>query len=74
MTVQPGLVTHDPSRLIGTFRRFGPVGPVYKVLGVIGPLSSKRHRDDIAMEVEIVETGERVQYSYWDLLDDPLER
>lgn len=71
MNIRPGNTVHDPEKLVGTFRRFGAVGPVYRVAGVRGP---KSPADDLMMDIEVVETGERLDYSYWDILQDPVER
>lgn len=74
MNIRPGDIAHDPERLIGTFRRFGSSGPVYRVAGVKGRKRTARHGDDLIMDIEIVETAERMDYSYWDILQDPVER
>ena len=58
----------EPRALLGTYRRFGPVGPVYEVAGVIRELD-----DDILMKVIVVQTGEEAEYLYSHILDDPKE-
>lgn len=59
-----------PEGIVGTWRRFGVVGPVYEILG--------KERDlpdgDTVMRVRIVETGEEVESKLTDILDDPAER
>ena len=45
-----------PHAILGTFRRFGPVGPVYEVAGVIAELDD----GDTLMKVTLVESGEEV--------------
>jgi len=74
VNVRPGDIAHNPEKLIGTFRRFGSVGPVYRVTGVKGPKKTERRGDDLIMDIEIVESAEHMDYSYWDILQDPLER
>lgn len=55
----------EPISLIGTWRRFGEIGPVYEVIGLAdaprgeGPL------------VRVVETNEEVEHRLTDLLEDP---
>lgn len=60
----------QPERFVGTWRRFGPVGPVYEVTGV-GPVG---HDGEQLMHIRVVESGEEVDYKLADLLDDPRER
>ncbi len=57
------------TNLVGTWRRFGAVGPVYEVVGVGSPLPS----GDRTMRVRVAETGEELDYRLHDLLDDPRE-
>jgi hypothetical protein len=57
-----------PHAILGTFRRFGPVGPVYAVAGVISELDD----GDTLMKVTLVESGEDVEYRYTSILDDPV--
>ncbi len=59
----------DPRALLGTYRRFGPVGPVYEVAGVIRELDN----GDTLMKVVVVQTGEEAEYRYTHILDDPKE-
>ena len=60
----------QPQTLVGTWRRFGTVGPVYEVIGVGEELPDH----DCMMKVRVVETGEVVAYRFTDILDDPRER
>ncbi|WP_342151077.1 DUF5397 family protein [Methylorubrum sp. SB2] len=60
----------EPRSLIGTWRRFGPVGPVYEIIGTREPLP----RGGSLMRVRVVETGEEIDYPLADILDDPKER
>jgi hypothetical protein len=59
-----------PAALIGTWRRFGLLGPVYEILcqGNILP------NGDVLMRVRVVESGEELDYRFADILDDPKER
>jgi hypothetical protein len=58
-----------PDELVGTFRRFGPFGPAYKITGVLEPLSE----GDAMLQAEVVETGEKIQRRYSFTLQDPEE-
>ena len=60
----------EPENLVGTWRRFGPVGPVYEIIG----LGQELPEHDRMMRVRVVETGEEVDYRLTDILNDPLER
>ncbi|OHC73578.1 MAG: hypothetical protein A3G18_07810 [Rhodospirillales bacterium RIFCSPLOWO2_12_FULL_58_28] len=59
----------DVERIVGQFRRFGPVGPVYEVLGVVRSLDDY----DALLRVRIIETGEEAEYRYSHAVDDPKE-
>ena len=60
----------QPQTLVGTWRRFGAVGPVYEIVG----LGTELPDHDRLMRVRVIETGEEVDYRFTDILDDPLER
>lgn len=60
----------QPVNLVGTWRRFGSVGPVYGIVGAGAELAD----GDRMMRVRVVETGEEVDYRFTDILDDPVER
>ena len=66
MQLQQGL----PQAVVGTWRRFGLVGPVYELMAKKGDLQN----GDSLMRVRVVETGEEVDYKLTDILDDPTER
>jgi Family of unknown function (DUF5397) len=57
-----------PDPLVGTWRRFGTVGPVYEIVatGNEGP------DGDRMMRVRVVETGEELDYRVTHILEDPL--
>jgi hypothetical protein len=59
-----------PSNLVGTWRRFGAVGPVYEIVGT----GTELPRGDRLMRIRVVETGEEVDYRLAEILDDPRER
>ena len=61
---------HSPDNLVGTWRRFGPVGPVYEIVAVGKELPDGSRM----MRVRVVESGEEVDYRFTDILDDPLDR
>lgn len=60
----------EPHSLIGTWRRFGLVGPVYEIVGT----GTSRPKGGPSMRVRVVETGEELDYPLADILDDPKER
>jgi hypothetical protein len=60
----------EPSKLIGTWRRFGVFGPVYEIIGAGAALAGGDQR----MRVRVVETGEELDYRLAEILDDPVER
>jgi hypothetical protein len=55
--------------LVGTWRRFGPAGPVYQVIGA----EALQPGEDRRMRVRVVETGEELGYRLAELLGDPRE-
>lgn len=60
----------EPQCLVATWRRFGPVGPVYEIVG----LGKELPDHDRLMRVRVVETGEELDYRLGEILDDPKER
>ncbi len=60
----------EPQRLVGTWRRFGAVGPVYEIIALGQELPGR----DRMMRVRVLDSGEEVDYRFSDILDDPLER
>jgi Family of unknown function (DUF5397) len=60
----------EPSKLIGTWRRFGVFGPVYEIIGASGESAG----GDQLMQVRVVETGEGLDYRLTEIVDDPVER
>jgi hypothetical protein len=48
--------------LIGTYRTFGPYGPLYKVVGKVG---------DNRVHVIVIESGEELDYPIDRALEDP---
>lgn len=60
----------QPGSLIGTWRRFGPVGPVYEIIAA----GDEMPDGDRMMRVRVIESGEEVDYRFTDILDDPRER
>ena len=57
-------------QLVGTWRRFGAVGPVYEIVEAGKSLPD----GDRMMRVRVLESGEEVDYKLTDILDDPRER
>ena len=60
----------NPTSLVGTWRRFGLVGPVYEIIKAGDELPD----GDRMMRVRVVESGEEVDYRFTAILDDPRER
>jgi hypothetical protein len=59
----------QPANLVGTWRRFGAIGPVYEIIA-----SGEELPDgDRLMRVRVAETGEEVDYPLTGILDDPRE-
>ncbi|MCB8873599.1 DUF5397 family protein [Acidisoma silvae] len=56
-------------QLIGTWRRFGSAGPVYEILRSVRQLPD----GDRLMRIQVVETGEELDYKLHDILKDPRE-
>jgi hypothetical protein len=59
----------QPANLIGTWRRFGAVGPVYEIIGTGDQLPNGDRR----MRVRVVESGEELDYPLAEILADPRE-
>jgi uncharacterized protein (UPF0128 family) len=59
----------QPEQLVGTWRRFGELGPVYEIIAVGKELPD----GDRLMRVLVVESGEEADYKLHDLLEDPRE-
>ncbi|MHB8253797.1 MAG: DUF5397 family protein [Acidiferrobacter sp.] len=67
--MQQNSVGFPHPELIGTFRQFGPFGIPYQVL--------KEGRDTAkgwTVEIEVLQTEERLEYPLKDALDDPEAR
>lgn len=60
----------QPANLVGTWRRFGAIGPVYEIISAGTELADGDRR----MRIRVVETGEEVDYRLAEILDDPRER
>lgn len=67
---KPTLFQLDLRYLVGSWRRFGPSGPVYEIIGAA-------HTDNAGtscMRIRVLESGEEIDYRLTDLLEDPEER
>ena len=60
----------QPANLLGTWRRFGAVGPVYEFISTGDEVPG----GDRLMRIRVVETGEELDYRLAEILDDPRER
>lgn len=54
-------------QLLGTYRQFGAVGPAYQVLQPVRQLDD----GDWIVSIQVMETGEKAEYRYTAVLDDP---
>jgi hypothetical protein len=57
-------------KLVGTWRRFGAVGPVYEIIQAGRQLPN----GDRMMRIRVIESGEEAEYRLLEILDDPKER
>jgi hypothetical protein len=60
----------QPSKLVGTWRRFGVAGPVYEIVSTDRELAG----GDRFMRIRVVESGEELDYRLAEVLADPVER
>jgi hypothetical protein len=58
-----------PDSLVGTWRRFGTLGPAYEIIANGDELPEGNR----LMRVRVAETGEEVDYPLGAILDDPRE-
>jgi len=54
--------------VVGSFRTFGRVGPVYEVLAAVEPAIGA----NVMLAIRVLESGEELHYPLNDALDDPL--
>ncbi|CAD5366899.1 conserved hypothetical protein [Rubrivivax sp. A210] len=64
------VATAPPPLPVGKIKTFGPVGPKYEVGNAIRQLDD----GDWLIEVTMVETGEKAEYRWTNLTDDPEAR
>ena len=57
-------------QMVGTWRRFGLLGPVYEVVQACAVLPDGNR----VMRVRVVESGEELDYKLTDIFDYPRER
>jgi Family of unknown function (DUF5397) len=57
----------NPEQFIGCWRRFGPWGPVYQVVG----LGQRLPDGDCLMHICVFESGEELDYKLTHIMDDP---
>lgn len=58
----------QPESLIGTWRRFGAVGPAYEVIGI----GDKLPDGDRTVKIRLAETSEEVDYTLNRVIDDQI--
>ena len=56
----------EPQSLIGTWRRFGAVGPAYEIIAIGDELPG----GDRVVKIRLAETGEEAHYTLNRLVDD----
>ena len=59
----------DAKSLIGTWRRFGPLGPAYEIVAIGAPISDGTDR---TVRIRLAETGEEVDYTLNRAVDDEI--
>ena len=52
-----------PNDLVGQFRRLGPDGPAYEIIGL---------EEGGKVKIEIVHSGEKISHSVAEVLNDPM--
>lgn len=57
----------EPHSLIGTWRRFGTVGPAYEIVAIGDPTPDGT---DTVIKIRLAETGEEVDYTLSHVVDD----
>ena len=55
-------------QLIGQYRRFGELGPAYKIVAPVRPVD----QDDWIVLIQIPESGEETEYRYSNIKSDPV--
>jgi hypothetical protein len=58
----------EPQSYIGTWRRFGPVGPAYEIIAIGDELPD----GDRTVKIRLAETGEEVDYTLNRVIDDQI--
>ncbi len=59
----------EPQWIVGTWRRFGSLGPVCQVLSAAAPSANGDRR----MRIRVLESGEELDYSLDKIASDPRE-
>lgn len=54
--------------VIGSFRTFGGLGPIYEVLRAVEPATG----DNVMLHIRVVESGEELDYPLSDAVNDPV--
>jgi hypothetical protein len=57
-----------PESLIGTWRRFGAVGPAYEIVAI----GDERKGGDRVVRIRLAETGEEADYTLNHVLEDEI--
>jgi hypothetical protein len=57
-----------PESLIGTWRRFGAVGPAYEIVSI----GQEQNNGDRVVRIRLAETGEEADYTLSHALEDEI--
>lgn len=58
----------EPQSFVGTWRRFGAVGPAYEIIAIGDELPN----GDRVVKIRLAETGEEVDYTFNRAIDDQI--
>jgi len=57
----------EPRHLVGSWRRFGPIGPAYQVIAIGDAIADGADR---IVKIRLAETGEQIEYTLNRVIDD----
>jgi hypothetical protein len=60
----------DPEDLIGRWRGFGPIGPLYQIIGID---QERTTATEVWMLIHVLDSGEETGYRLSHILEDPIE-
>ena len=65
-----GLITIPLHEVVGSFRTFGALGPLYEVTSIGSPSAGPA----VMLRIRVIESGEELDYPLSDALADPRAR